>query len=195
MSSVPLNPFAAGTTHTPTGDDTDITQIAFDDEGNAYYTASDAFGNGQFGTIDLATMVTTRIHTNLPAAHGMAWDDYTNTLILAGDNHISQIDPADLTTLKADLTIDIPVVNELLDHFDQVSVDGEGHLFAAINNGNLFFLDYETSALLDGEENVQQIEFLQNFLDDIAPLKRPRRRRIGVSRRHRHRHRHRRPPA
>jgi hypothetical protein len=35
----------------------------------------------------------------------MAYDGATNTLVLAGSNHISQIDPADLTTLKSDLTV------------------------------------------------------------------------------------------
>ncbi|MEA2710637.1 MAG: hypothetical protein QOF78_3238 [Phycisphaerales bacterium] len=173
LSAVPLNPFANGTPHGLSGDDVNITQIAFDNSGNAYYTASDAFGNGQFGTIDLTTFVTTRTIPNLPAAHGMAWDDHTNTIILAGDNHISQIDPADLATLKSDLTITIPAVNDLLDHFDQVSVDGEGHAFAAINNGNVFFLDYTDSGEVNASGNVQQIQFLQNFLDDIAPLSGP----------------------
>src|SRR5439155_25938761 len=101
LSSIPVGSFGpVGTTHTLTGDDTAVTQIAFDGAGNAYYTASDAFGNGTFGTINLTTFVTSRKMTALPAAHGMAFDAGTNTLILSGANHISQIDPADLTTLK-----------------------------------------------------------------------------------------------
>ena len=104
----------------------------------------------------------------------MAFDSNTNTLILSGSNHISQIAPADLTTLKSDLTVTIPTAptgaNILVDHFDQVSVDSNGHLFAAINNGNLFFLDYASSGLVNDASNVQQSQFLKSQLDDLAPL-------------------------
>jgi len=47
-----------------------------------------------FGRIDLATFRTTRLISNLPAAHdGLVFDPYTGDLILVGNDSISQFDP------------------------------------------------------------------------------------------------------
>src|SRR5438094_8793965 len=84
LSSVPLSPFSDGTVHTLAGDDTTVTQIAFDGAGNAYYTSSNSLGTGNFGTINLTTFTTSRKMENVPAAHGMAFDADTGTLVLSG---------------------------------------------------------------------------------------------------------------
>src|SRR5262249_4873326 len=136
VASVPLDPFGNGTTHVITGDDVNITQIAFDGSGNAYYTASNEQGNGEFGTIDLSSFTTTRLISSLPGAPEIVFDSSPNTLTLPGDGHISQIDPANPSALSADFSTDLGSLPQL-DHFDQVSADGQGHLFAAVNNGTI----------------------------------------------------------
>ena len=54
--------------------------------------------------------------------------------------------------------------------FDQGTVDGEGHLFAASNTGHLLFVDYSDSVLVGDSENFATIPFLHVALDDVAPL-------------------------
>ena len=61
-------------------------------------------GTGSFGRIDLATKVTTRVLRSLPAAHGIAFDPYTDTMILTGATHVTQVDIA-TGTIVADLDI------------------------------------------------------------------------------------------
>jgi hypothetical protein len=172
LATVPLDPFGNGTTHVLNGDDVNITQIAFDGSGNAYYTSSTEQGNGEFGKIDLTTFTTTRLIAALPAAHGIVFDSFTNNLILSGDGHISQIDPANPSALASDFTTDLGSTVEL-DHFDQLSTDGKGHLFVAVNDGTLLFMDYSASSKVGDAGNVVSSKFLQNFLDDVAPLSGP----------------------
>ncbi len=63
---------AAGTLHTVTGVDTQITGIAFIGS-QAYYTSSSAGGGGTFGKLDTATYATTRLLSSLGAAHVLAF--------------------------------------------------------------------------------------------------------------------------
>lgn len=163
LATIPLSPFANGTAHTLTGDDTFITTLAFDSVGRAYYTSSDPFGNGNFGTLDLSTYTTTRTMTNVAAAHGMSFDFFTGKLVLFGSSHISQIDLADLTTLYSDFIAPT-------EQFDQGTVDGKGHVFGASNNDSLLFLDYSASGKVGDIGNFHSLTFLAIDLDDIAPL-------------------------
>ncbi len=162
LASVPLAPFANGTAHALSGNDTVITSIAFDTAGNAYYTSSGPGGFGSFGKIDLTTFTTTRTMSNVPAAHGMAFDPVTGDLMLFGDSHISQIALSDLTILKSDRFFAGA-------DFDQGTVDGLGHLFVASNDGDLFFMDYSASGLVADLGNFTKVQFLAESLDDIAP--------------------------
>ena len=57
--------------------------------------------------------------------------------------------------------------------FDQAAEDGKGHLFAADNNGNLEFIDYDATGNIGVGTNFKSFQFLANFLDDIAPLSGP----------------------
>src|SRR5437773_1613571 len=129
IATIPLSPLGSGTTHTITGDDNAITQLAFDNSGLGWYTSSNQNGNGSFGEFDISgnTFFTDRIIANLPAAHGIVFDSFTNTLILSGDGHITQIDPAKGGVVLSDFTTNLGS-NALVDHFDQLSVDGKGHL-------------------------------------------------------------------
>lgn len=163
LSAVPINPFgAAGTVKLLSGDDTSITSLAFTPGGTVYYAASGSGGFGNVGTIDLTTGVTTRLLSSVPAAHGMQYDPFSNTLVLGGDGHISQMSLA-TNTIVGDLAV-------AGNNFDQGAVDGLGHVFWADNGGRMFFLDYSTTMDVGSPLNFVSNEFFKGALDDIAPL-------------------------
>jgi outer membrane protein OmpA-like peptidoglycan-associated protein len=149
--------------HELTGDDTVVTTIAWDSRGNAYYTSSGSGGGGSFGKLDLVTRRTTRILTGLPASHGMAYDPYTDMLILMGSNHITQISVGETPAIVSDLTVSGQPL-------DQGSVDGQGHLFAACNCGSMVFIDYSISKKVADASNFSATVPLIPLLDDIAPM-------------------------
>jgi hypothetical protein len=164
LSKMPVNPLADGTPVQLKGDDTKVSQIAFDGSHNAYYTSSEIRGNGSFGVIDLATLTTKRKLSNLPAAHGIVYDSFSNTLILSGANHITQIDPKTLT-IVSDWTV--PTQYPLI-QFDQDTVDGQGHIWVASNDGNLVFIDYSKTRKIAASSNYTSIQHLDTNLDDIS---------------------------
>ena len=160
LSAVPINPFgAAGTVKPLSGDDTSITSLAFTPGGTVYYTASGSGGFGNVGTINLTTGVTTRLLSSVPAAHGMQYDPFSNTLVLGGDSHISQMSLA-TNTIVGDLTV-------AGDNFDQGAVDGLGHIFWADNGGRMFFLDYSTTMDV-GSRTLLQVSVEQAATADAA---------------------------
>jgi len=149
------------------GQDSVLDTIVFDKNGQGWYTDSSSGGFGNFGkvNIDFAnnTYTTTRTMTNVPAAHGAAYDSYSDTIILFGDGHISQVDPySGGTSLLHDL-------GGFVGTFDQGAVDGQGHIFAANNNGNLTFIDISGSNNV-AAANFTSTQFLAANLDDVAPL-------------------------
>jgi hypothetical protein len=162
-NSTLTNNGAAGTV---TGSEANIgiDTIAWDSTGQAWYTSSGSGGNGSFGRLTITgnTYATTRLQSNVAAAHGMTFDAYTGTLILFGNSHITQIDPNNPTVILHDVSFSNV-------QFDQGTVDGQGHIFVADNNGNLLFMD------ISGSKNVAAANFtsltpLDSFLDDVAPL-------------------------
>lgn len=171
-TAIPLNPFADGTPHALTGDDASVTTIVWDAAGHAFYTASGSPGNGNFGTIDLAQFKTTRLLSNLPAAHGMAFDPFTQNLILMGSTHLTQIDPRSPATIVSELVIDHVDQGNLryAVQFDQGTIDGQGHIYAASNNGHLVFVDYSLTKRIGDPKNFKAVQFLSEQLDDIAPI-------------------------
>ncbi len=148
------------------GDDLFIDSISWtgSDSTEGFYTSSGAGGHGNFGTIDLTTASTTRIYSGLEAAHGMTYDPYTGNLILFGDSHITQIDPVS-HAIVSDYFQPGSSIN-----FDQGTVDGKGHIFAASNDGNLVLIDYSVSKKVGAPDFTPNVVFLTRFLDDIAPL-------------------------
>lgn len=169
-------PLANGTSTAITGDDTGITQVAFA-AGKVFYTSSGFAGTGDFGTIDLSTGKTTRLIANLPAAHGITFDAFSGDLILAGDSHVSQIDPANPTTVLSDLDLTNDDVQ-----LDQVSADGKGHLFVSDNGnvvslaptpGGLVFIDYSEAMRVADTAAFVTDQSLAVALDDLAPLSGP----------------------
>jgi len=163
LSSVPINPFGANGTVLPlSGPDTAITSLAFVGS-TVFYTASGSGGFGNFGTIDLGTGATTRLQSNVAAAHGMVYDPFSGDLILGGDSTISQIDPTNPTVILHSRSF-------AGNTFDQGAVDGQGHIYWAANTGQMFFMDYSTTSDVSDANNFVSDVFFKNFLDDIAPL-------------------------
>jgi hypothetical protein len=177
-NSLPNN-MGVGTVYPVSGSESQVTQISWDDNGTAFYTSSDYRGNGYFGIIDMNTMVTTRINPwrpsdnkgindRVPAAHGMHFDSYSGTLLLFGNDHITQIDPI-TRKIIADLDFSTMGFNNI--RFDQGTSDGQGHLFVADNNGYVIFVDYSSNPLKRIDDDMFiHAQWLDNELDDIAPL-------------------------
>lgn len=179
LSEVPLSPYGTGTPRAVSGDDTEVTGIAFDRAAppNAYYTASGPGGHGHVGRIDLSTFTTTRVHTALDGAHAIVHDPFSNTMLLFGDQHITQLSLPSLAIMsELDFSVSHPGLI-----LDQGAVDGKGHIFVADNNGSLVFVDYfNTKALppASGQYKVEfaaftSVQFLDTDLDDVAPLASP----------------------
>jgi hypothetical protein len=162
-----------GTAHTIVGSEAGvgITSMAWtgSDPLHAFYTSSDATGFGNFGQIDLtdpspSTFVTTRLITGLPAAHDITFDTYTGDLLLAGDGHVTQIDPTNPSVTVSDL--DLSGRGFVFDH---VIDDGQGHVFAASNDGRLLFVDIRQSRLI-GDPDYSTSPFLDPALDALTFL-------------------------
>lgn len=168
LAEVPLAPFGAGTQRVVSGDDTSITQIEPVPSGTGYkwyYTSSGPAGFGAFGTFDINTFTTTRLLSNFEAAHGMRYDPFSGHLILSGESQLVQFDPATNTVFA---TLDLSSLDSQMD-LDQIAVDGQGLIYGASNNGQLVLVDYSGTSRIDTTTRVR-IEFLDTFLDDIAPL-------------------------
>jgi streptogramin lyase len=155
MATDPLRPGHQVALH---GDDTTITDVAFDQQGAAFYTSA-----GNFGVLDLATGTTTRELTGLAAAHGITFDPSTKTLFLLGGDSIVQVDAAHPQTVLSSMTV--PDVQ-----FDNGTTDGHGHLFVASNFGQLVVVDYRLTGRLGTQRDVFSQVQLQRDLDDVAPL-------------------------
>jgi hypothetical protein len=154
-----------GTVQTMAGMDTAVDTMVFTDDSDGYYTDSGSGGGGNFGTFSISgsTITTSRKIAGGTATHGMALDAFTGDIFTMGGSQICQISQAALTVFKSCLTI-------AGRNFDQGSVDGKGHLFAADNNGHLVFVDYGASGLIGSGSNFVYDQFLTSSLDDIAPL-------------------------
>ncbi len=152
-----------------------VTQIISTPSG-FYYTSSGPSGYGTFGTISFSgnSFTTTRLHgpggsvniNFLPAAHGGTYDPFTDSIILFGDNHITQLDL--LGNVLSDLDTAYMGLPRSL---DQGTVDGQGHIYAANNGGFLVFIDYTGGAnRVNDPTNFVTWRYLADFLDDLAPL-------------------------
>ncbi|HEY9850784.1 MAG TPA: PEP-CTERM sorting domain-containing protein [Leptolyngbyaceae cyanobacterium] len=166
LAEIPLTPFGNAIPRPLTGDDLFITAIAFDNAGTAYYTAGGDDVNGSFGIIDMNTFTTKRLLSDIPSAHGMVFDPFTEDLILFRHNHITQIDPKNGGISDYALPTSV--------FLDGGTTDGNGHLFVAdAANGNLVFMDYAASGQVGAAGNFVTTPFLDTHIDDIAPLSGP----------------------
>ena len=166
LAEIPLNTFTGAIIRLLKGDDARVTHIAFDTSHKAYYTNSEPQGNGSFGVIDLDAFTTVRKINNLPAAHGISFDHFTNTLFLVGANHITQINPITFAIISD--WVAPPQHSQL--RLDQATFDGQGHLWATSNDGNIVFIDYSRTRKVADATNYQSIQFIDTKLDDVALL-------------------------
>lgn len=163
LAEIPLDPFREGIPHELSGDDAEVTSLAFDASKRAYYTSSGSGGYGSVGLIDLKSFTTVRKLENLPAAHGMVFDPFSGDLLLFGADHVTQVDPATMKVVS-DLTITDGVA------LDQGTVDGHGYVFVASNSGQIVFIDYSGTKKIGDQGNKRSVQFLASNLDDVAPL-------------------------
>lgn len=131
--------------------------------GKALYTSSLAGGNGAVGNISFTggpeapTAATTSAPQSLPASHGLVYDPFADSFISMGAGSISRFDSAGSL---------LETISFRGATFDQGTVDGLGHIFAADNNGLLYMVDYSSGTLAGA---TSEGLFLANQLDDIAP--------------------------
>lgn len=161
LDVLPINSttLSNGTSHTVTGGDPGVTQIAFAN-GQAYYDDSFPNGFGNFGTIDLNTYQTTRILTDQQSIHGMIFDPFTNKITFFGAGKVGTYDPTSgIFEQSGQINAD----------FDQGAVDGHGHAFIA-GNGEITFIDYSATGDITSSANVVRIISGFGGIDDLAPL-------------------------
>ena len=103
---------------------------------------------------------------DLRGAHGITFDEYAASLFLFGSFSILQIDSGTPDVISSQRNI-------LGLRFDQGTVDGRGHLFAADNGGKLVFIDYSATRKVGDRPNRVETRFLDPGLDDLAPLTGP----------------------
>jgi hypothetical protein len=144
--------------------ETDIRGIVYDPVNSTWYygTAGDGLTNGDFGYLTfLGTTITAHpLLTADAAAHGLTFDPFTNDIIFSSGNEVEMYTPG--TGVVSTYTSTVG------DALDQSSVDGNGHLFVASNNGNLLFIDYAATSQIGTGTAVEK--FLKPNLDDLAPL-------------------------
>jgi hypothetical protein len=159
-----------GTGNTPrniSGDDTGLTQVAFGLGGTVFYVQGNPNGFGNLGTIDLATGVTDRLHTNVRPAHGMVFDPFTDLITFFGAGTTGTMNATDGSGL---LTSGLVFgVND----FDQGAVDGFGHAIVA-GAGAMTFIDYSLSGDITNPDFVTNVFGAGGIsfsgIDDVAPL-------------------------
>jgi hypothetical protein len=162
LDIVPLPFGTPGTTHTITGSDSGVTQIAFGTgTSNVFYVDGNPNGFGNIGFIDLSTFSTTRIFTGIQPAHGLIYDPYTDLMTMFGDGEVGTFSTSGA---GGSLKISAPINSD----FDQGAVDGFGHALIA-GNGQITFLDYSVSHDIT---NPNKIIIVGGFggIDDVAPL-------------------------
>jgi uncharacterized repeat protein (TIGR01451 family) len=171
--NLPLPPgnSSGGASVSISGSTTVLDSIAFPpsfaSDGKAFYTDSGSGGFGSVGVITFTspTSATTAVKfSGLPASHSLVYDPFTDTVILFGDGHITQISN-DTTSPVILSDLAVPGVT-----FDQGTVDGQGHVYAADNGGRLVFVDYSGTGLVNDPANFVATPFLDTCLDDVAPL-------------------------
>lgn len=156
--------FALPTSGTQTQLDTIAWASGGPNAGTALFTSSGAGGGGVVGKIAFAggpeapTSAMTSSPTSLTASHGLVYDPFSDSFITMGGNQIARFgsDGTLLETRNFSSSL----------NFDQGTVDGLGHIFAADNGGFLTLIDYSGGTLAGASFGSL---FLAGSLDDIAP--------------------------
>jgi len=163
LSAIVLAPLGPGHLTVLSGDDARISGLAFGPDGRALYTSSDPGGRGDIGIVNLRTGLTRRLFQNVPGAHGVVYDPYTDTYILSGGSTVQQLSAVDPSQVVSQTTLPITSI-------DQGAVDGHGHALMASNGGSLIYIDYSATKRVGDLADHVSIKHLATHLDDVAPL-------------------------
>jgi WD40 repeat protein len=129
-----------------TGDDTDVTQLAFAPNGKVFYTDGGPNSNGSVGlfTFGSPNDTTTQLFAanTVTAAHGITYDPFTGLMTMFGGGGVATLDPTQAT--NAAIIGSLKHLNGIYLDFDQGVVDGFGHAFIAGLLG-ITFIDYSKS--------------------------------------------------
>jgi len=181
----PIGPLGDGVRHQVTGVANALRGVDFR-QGVAYWGDAEDRVLARFGILDLSTYITSLVTIvddvdgtagpgSLPS-HGVTYDKFSDCFILTSANKIWQLCPkadgnfhivAKIQTPSATNTNPVTNPNFNFDNWDQVSVDGQGHLFAANNDGDLLFIDYAATGNISTSTHRFQ-NFLASALDDIV---------------------------
>lgn len=144
---------------------------------------------GNVGDSVITAFGTKILIDSLEGAHGGTYDPYSQTIFVFGGSKIVQIKPlytGDAISAKVVATIDLrtyffeensanltgPRTPGVGWRLDQGTVDGYGHLFVASNTGHMIFVDYASNPQKLINDNVLiHVQWIDNYLDDVAPLK------------------------
>jgi hypothetical protein len=158
-SQVPLNPFANGTPHSVSGNDSTVTSLAFT-PGNGVFYSNGGVGLGNFGSINLTNFTTVRLMAST-YAENVHYDKFSRSLILAGTGRAIQVDPANPATPIS--TRDDTALGE---NYLMLRPDGRGHLFGTRYGGvdRLVLVDYSATGLIGDASTIIVSTVLVNGL-------------------------------
>jgi len=184
ISPLGLNTLGDGTLHQVSGVSSFLRGMDFR-KGVAYWGDAPDGLSGKFGIIgDLTSTFVTSLVTivddlgggagqgALPS-HGITYDLFSDCFFLSSGNQIWQLCPdakvANTFHIKAKVTAGASPAGAggTIHNWDQTSVDGLGHLFAANNDGNLLFIDYNATGNIGTATYTSPLTFLAADLDDI----------------------------
>ncbi|MDP8989497.1 MAG: hypothetical protein M3N41_05370 [Acidobacteriota bacterium] len=139
---------ANGTEHTVTGADTNVSQLVWGMQpvGPVYYVTGGPGTNGDLGTINLSTFVTTQLFANITTAQDAVFDPFTGLIVLFGQGSIDTFNPV-TNTLGTPVTLQSSCGTT---QFTTGAVDGSGQALIA-TCGNLYYVNYSgTGNILTG---------------------------------------------
>lgn len=160
---IPIAPYADGSPVSVNGDDNAITVMTFDQSGNGWYAISRHKDTTRIGSVDHATMTTTRWYTYLPWINAMNWDPFTGHLVMCGDKTVAQFDPETRTLVSERVFLEVT-------EFNSCVVDGEGHAFVTDWKGFIYFIDYSGSGKIGDTANFVAKPEVTEAVYYMAPL-------------------------
>jgi MYXO-CTERM domain-containing protein len=132
-----------GTVHTVTGADTNVSRIVWGSNpaGPVYYITGAPGSNGDLGTINLSTYVTTQLDANITTAEDAHYDPYTGMIVLFGQGQINTLNP---TTGVLGTAITLPAGTCGSSTLTTGDFDGLGHALVT-DCGTLYYLDFSAT--------------------------------------------------
>lgn len=133
-----------GTVHNVTGNDINVSELVWgmNPIGPVFYmTGAPGSANGNFGTIDPTTFVTTRLFTGITTTEDAHFDPFTGLILLFGQGQLATLNPV---TLALSAPISLPGGTCGASTLTTGAVDGAGHALIT-DCGTLSYIDYSAS--------------------------------------------------